>query len=61
MGKIQLENLRCGLVAAVGELVFSLALTGCNSEPPPPKSSEAIEKARVEHGKQVLQEAQGKK
>ena len=33
-------------------------LVGCGDAAPEPKTPEEIEKARVEHGNQVLQEAQ---
>ncbi|MGI9458148.1 MAG: hypothetical protein ACR2NU_16410 [Aeoliella sp.] len=41
----------------MGTVCF-LPLLGCGNKPPEPKTVEEIEKARVEHGNQVLKEAQ---
>jgi len=44
---------------AIGAMLC-VPMAGCGDAAPEPKTPEEIEKARVEHGNQVLQEAQAR-
>jgi hypothetical protein len=51
--------MRAGILPSIVVVMLCVSNPGCQSEPPAQKSPEQIEKARVEHGDQVLKEATG--